>query len=137
MLDKDRILAKIDEFDGYLKELDQVVPANFEEYKRIEKKRSCERLLQLCIECLLDISSMFVSGLRLGLPSEENDLFNKMKKKGLISEDIARLLKQMRGVRNILIHEYAIIDNKIIYDILKTQLKDFDRIRKEFIDGLK
>ncbi len=136
-MDKDRILAKIDELDGYLKELEQIVPASFEEYKKIEKKRGSERVLQLCVECALDICSLFVSGLRLGLPTEENDLFNKMKKRGLISDDMPFLLKKMRGVRNILIHEYAIIDDKIVYGILKTQSKDFEKVRKEFIDGLK
>jgi hypothetical protein len=29
MLDKERILAKIDELEGYIKELKQIVPENF------------------------------------------------------------------------------------------------------------
>ncbi len=39
MLDKNRILAKIDELDGYLDELDQIAPAKlkFKEYQEIEK----------------------------------------------------------------------------------------------------
>lgn len=137
MLDRERVLSKIDKFDNYLEELAEILPANFEEYKKIEKKRSCERLLQLSIECIIDISNLFVSGLRLGLPAEENDLFNKMRKKGLISEEITTILKQMRGLRNILIHEYTIIDDKIVYDILKTKLEDLKRVRKEIIKALK
>ena len=50
MLDKERILAKIDDMNAYLNELRQVVTESFSDYQRIEKKRSCERLLQLCIE---------------------------------------------------------------------------------------
>lgn len=69
MLDKERILGKIDELDTYLNELSQIAPADFKEYQRIEKKRGCERLLQLSIECAVDICKLFVSGLRLGLPS--------------------------------------------------------------------
>ena len=45
MLDKERILIKIDELKGYVNELKQVMPGNFQEYKKIEKKRSCERIL--------------------------------------------------------------------------------------------
>ncbi|MBI4845860.1 MAG: DUF86 domain-containing protein [Candidatus Omnitrophica bacterium] len=86
MLDKERVLSKIDELDSYLNELKEVVLARFAEYQKIEKKRSCERLLQLCIESVIDICKLFVSGLALGLPSEENDLFNKMRKKRIISE---------------------------------------------------
>ena len=69
MLDKERLLAKIDELEGYLGELEQVKPTSFEEYRKVEKKRSCERLLQLSIECMIDICALVVTGLRLGLPS--------------------------------------------------------------------
>jgi uncharacterized protein YutE (UPF0331/DUF86 family) len=76
------VLAKIDELGGYLKELEEVKPASREEYKKIEKKRSCERLLQLSIECMIDICALMVTGLRLGLPSEEDDLFEMICLKG-------------------------------------------------------
>lgn len=52
MLDRERILAKIDVLDGYLKELREILPASFGEYKKIEKRRACERLLQVSIECI-------------------------------------------------------------------------------------
>ena len=69
MLDRERIMAKIDVLDGYLRELRTIAPANFEEYATIEKRRACERLLQVSIECVIDISSLLVTGLRLGLPA--------------------------------------------------------------------
>lgn len=137
MLDRKRILTKIDELNSYLNELSQIIPANFSEYQRIEKKRSCERLLQLGVECTIDICRLFVSGLRLGLPSGENDLFDKLKKKGIISEGMASLLKEMRGFRNILIHEYATVNDELVYEALQTRLEDFKRFQKEILDTLK
>lgn len=136
MLNRERALCKIDEFDNYLKELVQISPSSFDEYKAIEKKRSCERLLQLCIESIIDVCKIFVSGLRLGLPKEENDLFVKMKKEGFISEDTTNLLKRMRGLRNIIIHEYATVNDESVYNVIKNGLKDFDKIRKEIIRAL-
>ena len=65
MLDRRRIITKIDELDGYLAELREVMPDDLKQYGRIEKKRSCERLLQLCIECVIDICRIIVSGMRL------------------------------------------------------------------------
>jgi len=105
MVDEQRILTKIDELDAYLEELRAVAPENFKEYERIEKKRSCERLLQIYIECVIDICKVLVSGMRLGLPSDENDLFLKLHKRGVVSGTMWRVLRQMRGFRNILIHE--------------------------------
>tara|TARA_B100000315_G_scaffold138943_1_gene127968 strand:+ start:2124 stop:2540 length:417 start_codon:yes stop_codon:yes gene_type:complete len=136
MLDKNRILCKIDELDSYLTELSQIAPLNFEEYQKIEKKRSCERLLQLCIECVIDICKLFVSGLRLGLPSEENDLFNKMQKKGILSDEMAAALKEMRGFRNILVHEYTVVDDELVYDAVTTKLEDFRKFKKEILKAL-
>ena len=49
MLDRERTLAKIDTLDGYLRELRTIAPASFEEYTTIEKRRACERLLQVSI----------------------------------------------------------------------------------------
>ena len=136
MLDKERILGKVDDLNSYLDELKQVVPVNFEEYQKIEKKRSCERLLQLCIECDVDVCKLFVSGLKLGLPSEENDLFTKMQKKKIISKKMGSLLKEMRAFRNILIHDYASVDDELIYEKAQTRLEDFKTFKKEVLTAL-
>ena len=85
MLDRERILARIGELDSYMKELRQIAPGNFEEYKKIEKRRACERLLQISVECVIDICHLFVSGLRLGLPAEEDDLFEKLEQAGILT----------------------------------------------------
>lgn len=139
MLDKDRILVKMDELNGYLDELKQIAPAKleFKEYQKIEKKRSCERLLQLSIEAVIDICKLFVSGMRLGLPAEENDLFDKMQKKKLLSKEMAVTLKEMKGFRNILVHEYADIDDELVFRALKAKLNDFNKFKKEVASVLR
>jgi uncharacterized protein YutE (UPF0331/DUF86 family) len=137
MLDKDRILSKIDELDSYLIELEDVMPKNYEEYvNSIEKKRSCERLLHILIECTIDICTLMVKGLRLGLPSTEEDLFEKLGKKGIISREMKEKLKSMRGFRNILVHRYAEVDDELVFENLKN-IDDFRRFRKQIISFLK
>lgn len=45
MVDRERILAKLDELEGYIGELRQIVPASFAEYMgRLEKRRAAERV---------------------------------------------------------------------------------------------
>ncbi|MBI3078726.1 MAG: hypothetical protein HYY85_17350 [Deltaproteobacteria bacterium] len=58
-------MTKLDELESYLRELRAIAPRNFEEFQRIEIRRGCERLLQIAIECVINICSLFVSGLRL------------------------------------------------------------------------
>jgi uncharacterized protein YutE (UPF0331/DUF86 family) len=136
-VDKERILAKIDKLDRYLHELKDIMPENFETYQKIEKKRACERLLQISIESVLDICAQIVIELRLGLPSEEDEIFEKLEQAKIISSATRETLKRMRGFRNILVHEYGRIDDRLVYDVLKNDINDFNSIRKEIIAALK
>lgn len=136
MIDKNRIYSKIDELDQYLHELQLVTPKDFKEFQRIEIKRSCERLIQLSIECIIDICKIFVSNLKLGLPSEENDLFEKMVRERIITEEMALILREMKGFRNILIHEYAVVDDEIVYSVVKNRIGDFKKFKKQIIDWM-
>lgn len=39
MLDRERVLVRLDQLDGYLRELREVVPADFAAYRRTKIKR--------------------------------------------------------------------------------------------------
>lgn len=138
MLDRERILAKLDELDGYVGELRYVVPVSFAEYRSsIEKRRACERLLQISIECVLDICNLLVSGLRLGLPAEEDDLFEKLECAKLISPEMTITLKSIKGFRNILVHEYGRLDDAIIYKMATSRLGDIEAFKQAVIQALR
>lgn len=136
-IDRERILAKIDQLDVYIAELKEIAPNSFAEYQKVEKKRACERLLQVSIEVVIDICNLLVSGLRLGLPAEEEDLFRKLLKADVVSEKMGDKLREMRGFRNILVHEYAQVDDKLVYEAVKTKLEDFSLFRREVLAYLK
>lgn len=137
MLDRERILGKLDELDGYLGELRQVVPKSYGQYvESAEKRRACEPLLQISIECVMDVCALFVSGLRLGLPAEEDDLIEKLEQAGLISSEMGRMLRTMKGFRNIPVHEYGRIDNAIVFSMATRRLQDFDAFKAEILQTL-
>lgn len=135
--DKRRILAKVDELDSYLNELVENTPTSFNEYKRVKDKRSCERSLHLCLECVIDICRMLISALRLGLPSGEDDVFQKLHQKGILSEELTAVLQDMKGLRNILVHEYSAVDDQLVYKILTTRLNDFRKFKEEILTALR
>jgi len=137
MLDKNRILSKLDELNLYLVELEEVMPKNYEEYvNSIEKKRSCERLLHISVECVIDVCSLMVKGLRLGLPSGEEDLFEKLERKKIISGRMKEKLKVMRGFRNVLVHRYGEVDDELVFENLKN-IEDFKDFSREITSFLK
>ena len=136
-LDRERILAKIDQLDAYIAELQEIAPKSLAKYQGVEKKRACERLLQLSVEVVIDICNLLVSGLRLGLPAEEEDLFRKLLKAGVISKEMGDKLREMRGFRNILVHEYVQVDDRLVYEAAKTRLEDFTLFKREALAYLK
>lgn len=68
-------------------------------------------------------------GLKLGLPSEEEELFEKLGKRRIITKSIKNKLKLMRGFRNILVHRYAEVDDELVFENLKN-IGDFKEFRK-------
>jgi uncharacterized protein YutE (UPF0331/DUF86 family) len=135
-MDEKRVLSKIDELDSYLKELEKIKPADFEEYSSIEKRRACERLFQISIETVIDICNLLVSQLKLGLPSNEDETFESLASKKIISKNMAVILREMKGFRNILVHKYAKVDDELVYENLQ-KLEDFEKFRKEILSFLK
>jgi len=137
VIDRERILVKLDELDGYLRELRSIAPAQLGEYQTIEKKRACERLLQVAVEATIDVCALLVAGLRLGLPGEEDDLFEKLLRREVISPSMAAVLKQMKGLRNLLVHEYGRINDEIVFETVRRRLGDFDTFKREVLDFLR
>lgn len=137
-MDEKRILTKIDEMDSYLAEMEKIKPLNYEEYVRVvEKKRACERLLQITIETVMDVCNTIVSQLKLGLPSQEEDVFTKLKEKKILSAKMADTLNDMRGFRNILVHKYGVVNDEIVFEMLSERLEDFEKFKEEVLSFLK
>jgi uncharacterized protein YutE (UPF0331/DUF86 family) len=137
VIDRDRLLSKLDQLLGYLTELQSIAPATLAEYLAVEKKRACERLLQVSIEAVIDVCALLVSGLRLGLPGNEDDLFDKLARRGVFSAGMARTLRRMKGLRNLLVHEYGRIDDELVFAVVRERLGDFDDFKREVLTLIK
>jgi uncharacterized protein YutE (UPF0331/DUF86 family) len=137
VVDRDRLLAKLDELGGYLRELRAIAPVDLTEYLGIEKKRACERLVQISVEAIIDACAMLVAGLRLGLPGEEDDLFEKLLHHGVISEEMAGTLRRMKGLRNLLVHEYGRVDDRVVFETIQQRLGDCEAFKGEILAFLR
>lgn len=136
-MDKNRILSKLDEIDRYLAELDNIVPETLGEYEEsVAAKRASERILHIAIEAVIDVCAMLVKELKLGVPREEEDFFEKLTGK-VITKATAAKLKEMKRFRNVLVHRYVEIDDAKVYGILETRLQDFEEFKNEIVGFIK
>ena len=138
MVDRERILSKIAELRSYLEELKKITPKSFKEYEQSElKRRACERLLQISIECVLDVCDVIFSGLKLGVPASEEDIIEKLNRAGVMTNKTTNKLKGMKRMRNVLVHRYPYVDDEKIFRTLTTEIKDFDVFIDEILNFLK
>ena len=133
-----RIVYLLDQIEIYLRELERYMPKTFKAYDlNLEKKRFCERTLQLMIEICIDVSQLLVKDLKLGVPSEEENIFDKLEEAKIISSSLSKKLKDMKKFRNVLIHKYTDIVDKLVYEHATKQQTDFLQFKKEIISFLK
>ncbi len=121
-----RLNEKIKEIEEYCSELEEVAPLNFEEYaNNLMRKLACERALEKIIEGVNDLAILIIKEKRLPIPKEDIRAFEILLEKSIISKELAEKLKQAKGMRNILTHEYGKVDDEIIFEAIdKEILKD-------------
>ncbi|MEM2440592.1 MAG: HepT-like ribonuclease domain-containing protein, partial [Candidatus Bathyarchaeia archaeon] len=99
--------------------------------------RGIERLVQLTIQALLDLGIMVISALGGRTPKVYSEIGALLAETGLLSENDAKILRSMAGMRNILVHAYTIINRDIVIDSAKKLVRDAPRIADVLKAGLK
>jgi uncharacterized protein YutE (UPF0331/DUF86 family) len=81
------------------------------------------------IQIVIDIACHLVSKYNLGNPSTYAECIELLEKYAYIDKNLTAKLLGMVGLRNILIHEYLIIDKNKLYDLLKNidDIRDFSQ----------
>lgn len=132
---KGRISDKISEIEKFLEELESSLPANFEEYKRDYKIRAIsERYFEKIIKAVIDLAFMIVKEKNLKQLEYEKQVFDILRDEKIISEVLATRLKDAKGMRNIIAHEYGKIDDELVFESIT---KEIIRDANEFIDLIK
>jgi uncharacterized protein YutE (UPF0331/DUF86 family) len=130
---------KIDEIRKFLEELEKIVPEKFEEYNSNNlTKAACERYVEKVVEGVTDIAFMIIKHKKFEIPEDDIDSFRILKDHKVIKEELYKKLKQAKGMRNILAHEYGKIDDSIIFNSIKNELgEDVENFLKEATKWLK
>lgn len=128
---KDRISDKIGEIEQSLQELYDFFPEDYEKYENsLTIKAAYERYFEKIIEAMISISFLFIRLNGYGDVKDEDGAFNLLAAKGDISPELAARLREAKGMRNIIIHEYGEIEDMKIYTAIAEELK---RDAKDFI----
>jgi len=90
---------------------------------------SAERYLHVSIEACLDIANHIAAAEHLRSPQDYADTFTVLAEANILSPEFLPIAQRMARFRNRLVHLYWDVDAETIYEILQTQLDEFDRFK--------
>jgi uncharacterized protein YutE (UPF0331/DUF86 family) len=127
MVDPDTLASILGNLNGYLGKLAILTAlpedAFLQDFTNVE---SAKHLLQVSIECCLDIAHHIVADEGYRTPADYYDTFVVLHENGVLPEALMPTLRQMVGFRNRVVHLYWDVDDATVYRILQENLGDFE-----------
>nr|WP_276538666.1 DUF86 domain-containing protein [Dehalobacterium formicoaceticum] len=89
-----------------------------------------ERNLQVAAQACIDIANHVIADHGFRTPVGYGDSFLVLEEEGVISPDMAEKMRMIAGFRNILVHDYLDIDDRIVFKSL-SNINDFIEFAKQ------
>lgn len=138
MVDKILIMRKLTELETYIKQAQEYSTITVKKYSRDWKiQRIVERTLQMMIELCVDIANHIIADKKYRVPTSYSDTFQVLEEEGLVSKKQYKTMKKIAQFRNIIVQHYDKIDEAIVVNILRQNLKDFLEYRDSVLKIIK
>ena len=109
----------------------EATPNTLEDYQTNKIVRAaCERYLEKIIEAITDLAFIVIAKKKFRIPEDDVDSFKILEENGIINNELYRRLKDAKGMRNFIAHQYGQINDKLVYEAIKEEL---EKDAKEFI----
>lgn len=79
----------------------------------------------------MDICNHIIAKEHIGVPESYSDCFKILGERNIISGELSEKLINMAKFRNLLVHLYWKVDDEKIYEILQSELDDFEDFIKQ------
>ncbi|MFO7890473.1 MAG: DUF86 domain-containing protein [bacterium] len=123
------LARKLTVMTKYLNELKKYSDISFDTY--LKDHYAVERIFELLIITACDIIFHLLTKNNEPPPSTYSSAFIRAGKKGLIDRELSERLSKAAGMRNILVHGYEEIDDRLVYESIQGALKDFNQFVEE------
>jgi uncharacterized protein YutE (UPF0331/DUF86 family) len=123
MVDRDLVLKKLAFVETCVQELRTLADLDQIEHD-VREERFVVHTLQLAVQAVLDVASHVVSDERLGEPQTNREVFDLLARSGWLHGELAKVLRDMAGFRNVVVHGYERVDLRLVRDIVRHRLDD-------------
>ena len=122
-----RKLALVRNYLDDLKPFEGISPEEFSRHHY-----AIERLVQVIIDCCADTVSHVLSSRGVVPPDSYRETFFAARDHGVISAELAERLANAAGMRNILVHQYDRIDDRVVMRAVAEIIRDGEAIIERF-----
>jgi uncharacterized protein YutE (UPF0331/DUF86 family) len=120
------VRRKLLHLDGYIRELELYREINLDAYLATGgPRRTIERLVQLIVETAVDVNLHVATEIEGRPPADYRESFRAAARIGLIPRALAGDLAPSAGLRNVLVHEYADVDDARVHAAIPLVLDGF------------
>lgn len=78
----------------------------------------------MAIQNCIDIAAHIISEEGLGVPDSNSEMFDILEKDGHLDSDTAKKMIKAVGFRNLIVHEYSVLDLHQVYKIATSDVED-------------
>ena len=83
---------------------------------------------------MVDLTFLLLKNKNLKIPEEDKGAFDVLVKEKIITVELADRLKDAKGMRNILAHEYGVVDDTIVFESITEELGKDVRLLLEKVE---
>lgn len=135
MVNKKTVSSILNNLRGCQKKLQMLAALPGDEFLRdFTNVESAKHLLQVSIQCCIDLAHHIIADEGFRTPVDSYDGFVVLHEEDIIPDDVLSTLRQMVSFRNRVVHLYWDVDDSFVYDILKQNLVDFDTYVSHILD---
>lgn len=138
MIDKEMVKNKISRIQQDLTHLREFIGFSFDEAaKNYKTHKIIERIIEVIINEAIDINQhIIVEKGEKDLPFDFRQSFLLLVDIGVYPREFAQQISKSVGLRNILVHEYLKLDEKIFYKSIKDCYEDYTKYCRYILDYL-
>jgi len=140
MPDLESLLARLEALDSYLAELDYYAQFSLEEMETdFVKYRAVQHSLQLAAQTVVDIAAHIITADFHSRVQEYREMISELGKVGVLDSDFAQQLAPIASFRNVLVHDYLLVDPEIVHEYLvngRADLREFSRQITVYLQNL-
>ena len=134
----DAIKSKLKIIEENIDLVKENLPEKLGEFKALGLvKDGIYKRIEASIQEVISICSIINSDLKLGIPSNRDDIIVALFDNNILSKKMTEKIKELKGFRNFLVHRYGTIDDEVAFKDNRNELLDFKVFKEEILNYLR